>query len=48
MPTIDMLASVTFIISVPVEIRENSDRTRTPPGRQVGAGTSSTASSPDL
>ena len=48
MPTIDMLASFTFIISVPVEMRENSDRTRTPPGRQVGAGTSSTASSPDL
>ncbi len=48
MPTMDMLASVTFIISVPVEISENSDRTRTPPGRQAGAGTSRTASSPDL
>ena len=48
MPTIDLLASTTFIISVPVDISENSERTRTPPGRQVGAGTSSTTSSPDL
>ena len=48
MPTIDMLASETFIISVPVEMSENSDRTKTPPGRQTGAGTSRTASSPDL
>jgi hypothetical protein len=48
MPTIDMLASETFIISVPVEMRENSDRTRTPPGRHAGAGTSRMASSPDL
>jgi hypothetical protein len=48
MPTIDMLASETFISSVPAEISENSDRTSTPPGRHAGAGTSSTASSPDL
>ena len=48
MPTIDMLASVTFIISVPVEISEYSDLTSTPPGRHTGAGTSSTVSSPDL
>ena len=48
MPTSDILASVTFIISVPVEMSEKSDRTSTPPGRQAGAGTSSTASSPDL
>jgi hypothetical protein len=40
-------ASVTFISSVPVEIRENSDRTSTPPARQAGSGTSSTTSSPD-
>ena len=38
MPTIDILASVTFIISVPVEISENRDCTRTPPARQTGAG----------
>jgi hypothetical protein len=48
LPIIDILASVTFIISVPVEMRENSDCTRTPPGRQAGAGTSRTVSSPDL
>ena len=48
MPTIDILASVTFIISVPVEISENRDCTRTPPARQTGAGTSRTVSSPDL
>jgi hypothetical protein len=44
----DSLASVSFIISVPVEIRENRDCTRTPPGRQAGAGTSRTLSSPLL
>ena len=44
----DSWASVTFIISVPVEISENSDRTRTPPGRHAGTGTSRTVSSPVL
>jgi hypothetical protein len=48
LPTIDSLASVSFIISVPVEMSENNDRTRTPPGRHTGAGTSRTVSSPDL
>ena len=48
LPTIDILASVSFIISVPVEMSENSDCTRTPPGRHAGAGTSRTVSSPDL
>ena len=48
MPTSDILASVTFIISVPVEMSEKSDRTTTPPGLPTGAGTSRTASSPDL
>ena len=48
MPTSDILASVTFIISVPVEMSEKSDRTSAPPGLHAGAGTSRTASSPDL
>jgi len=43
-----MLASDTFIISVPVEINENSERTTTPPGWHAGAGASSTISSPVL
>jgi len=48
LPTMDILASETFIISVPVEMSEKSDRARTPPGRHTGAGTSRTASSPVL
>jgi len=48
LPTIDILASASFIISVPVEMSENNDCTSTPPGRQIGVGTSSTLSSPDL
>ena len=48
LPTMDSLASVTFIISVPVEMSEKSERTRTPPGRHAGAATSRTVSSPDL
>ncbi len=47
LPTRDSRASLTFISSVPVEISEKSERTRTPPGLQAGAGTSTTASSPD-
>jgi hypothetical protein len=46
--SIDMPASPTFISSVPVEINENCVRTRTPPGLHIGAGTSSSASSPVL
>ena len=48
LPTMDRLASWTFIISVPVEMSENSDWTRTPPGRHAGTGASRTVSSPDL
>jgi hypothetical protein len=48
LPTRDLPASLTFIISVPVEISENRVRTRTPPALHVGTGTSTTASSPDL
>jgi hypothetical protein len=48
LPSMDMLASETFISSVPVEIRENAVRTSTPPGLHAGAGTSSSASSPLL
>ena len=48
LPTSDMLASATFIISVPVEISEYAVRTSTPPGLHAGSGTSSSASSPDL
>ena len=48
LPTMDSLASVSFIISVPVEMSENRDCTSTPPGLQAGAGTSRTLSSPDL
>ena len=33
---------------VPVEMSENSDWTRTPPGRHAGTGASRTVSSPDL
>jgi hypothetical protein len=47
LPSSDMRASLTFIISVPVEMSENNERIRTPPGLQAGAGTSSTLSSPD-
>ena len=48
LPISDRPASCTFIISVPVEMSEKSVRTSTPPARQVGAGASSTTSSPDL
>ena len=48
LPSSESFASPTFIISVPVEISEYSERTRTPPGWQAGAGTSRTRSSPDL
>src|SRR4029450_10206841 len=48
LPTSDSLLSVIFIISVPVEIRENWVRTSTPPGRQAGTGTSSRTRAPDL
>ena len=48
LPTIDIFASVSFIISVPVEMSETSDWTSTPPGRHDGVGTSRTVSSPDL
>jgi hypothetical protein len=48
LPSIDNLLSATFIISVPVEINENSFRTSTPPARQDGAGTSSSEMSPVL
>ena len=47
LPTSESLLSLIFIISVPVEMSENSVRTRTPPGRVAGTGTSSTVSSPD-
>ena len=48
LPISDSLLSLIFIISVPVEMSENSVRTSTPPGRAAGTGTSSRASSPDL
>ena len=48
LPSSDSLLSLIFIISVPVEMSENSVRTTTPPGRAAGIGTSSRASSPDL
>jgi hypothetical protein len=44
----DLPASETFIISVPVEISEYVVRTSTPPGLPAGSGTSSSASSPLL
>ncbi len=44
----DILASCTFVISVPVEMSEYLERTRTPPSLHAGAGTSSRLSSPDL
>jgi hypothetical protein len=48
LPRSDMFASVTFMTSVPVEMSEYRERTSTPPGRQAGAGTSRTESSPVL
>jgi hypothetical protein len=48
LPSNDLPASETFIISVPVEISENSVRTTTPPGLHAGTGTSSRVSSPLL
>jgi hypothetical protein len=43
-----MRAWSTFIRSVPALTSEYAERTSTPPLRQIGAGTSSTRSSPVL
>ena len=47
LPSSESLASLTFIISVPVEINECVVLTSTPPGLHAGDGTSRTLSSPD-
>jgi hypothetical protein len=48
LPSNDLLASLTFISSVPVEISEYRVRTSTPPGLHAGSGTSRSANSPLL